>query len=275
MSLGEIGGRPIDTGNSQRRWRVRRGWRVEIDGGVGEASPLPGISRESHAEVGEALRRYLAGDRSIDLPPSARFAIETAELDRENFLGVDLDAPLRGSELGFDPGPGCGCVKLKVGPAAEWPSQRAAIDALLARRPELRVRLDFNGSLDPAEAGRIAAEISAARWPLDFVEDPTPFAQLIALPIPIAVDAAVPELLDAVVDSPASVAVLKPALLGGLRCTLELAARLRAGGMTPIVSHLLDGPIALSACGALARAIGGPLAHGVGPHPGLASYGPC
>lgn len=283
--LTEIGGRPIDAGNSQRRWTERRGWRVEIDGGAGEASPLPGVSVESHAEVGEALRRHLAGE-PVDLPPSARFAIDTAELDAAArragasiaaLLGAAPGSALRGSELGLDPGRDCRCAKIKVGPAAAWPEQRAAIDALLERRPDLRIRLDFNGSLAPGDAARIAGEIAAAGWPLDFVEDPTPFDQLPELPVPIAVDAAVPRLREAIADSPAAVAVLKPALIGGLRETLALARRLAAAGLTPIASHLLDGPIALRACGELARAIGGPLAHGVGPHPGLASYrsGPC
>jgi L-alanine-DL-glutamate epimerase-like enolase superfamily enzyme len=70
------------------------------------------------------------------------------------------------------------------------------------------------------------------------------------------------------------VVVLKPALIGGLRRTLDLARTVAAAGKTPIVSHLLDGPVALAAYAELACAIGGPLAHGVGLHPGLGSYAP-
>lgn len=283
-ALVEIGGRPIDAGNSAARWTERRGWRIEIDGGIGEASPLPGVSRETHAAVGVALSRYLE-DRRAPLPPSARFAVETAELDAAarrsgrsiaEVLGAAPKAAASGSELGPDPSPACRCAKLKVGPAAAWPEQRRAIDALVASRRDLRIRLDFNGSLTADEAGRIAAEIAAAGWPLDFVEDPTPFAELRPLPVPIAVDAVIATRggVDRAIGSPASIAVLKPALLGGLRRALDLAATFAAAGMTPIASHLLDGPIALAACAELACAIGGELAHGVGLHPGLASYEP-
>ena len=287
MSLTEIGGRSINAGDARRRWSVRRGWRIELDGGVGEASPLPGLSLETHEEVGEALSRYLAGDE-VELPPSARFAVETARADAAarrrgvsvaEILGGPSGAVARGSELGFDPSASCRCAKLKAGPAAAWPGQRAAIDALLARRPDLRIRIDFSGSLSITEAGSILDEIAAARWPIDFVEDPTPAAQLEPLPVPVAIDAAISEpggldrARELAAGGAAAVAVIKPALVGGLLAAREIAGELAAAGLAPVISHLLDGPIALAACAELACVVGGVLAHGVGVHPGLASYG--
>lgn len=282
--LSEIGGRAIDAGDSRRRWTERRGWRIEIEGGVGEASPLPGLSRETHAAVGASLRKFLAGE-TAELPPSARFAIDTARADSAarargvsvaEILGADQEA--MGSELGLAPSPRCRCAKIKAGPATAWPAQRAQIAALVDRRPELRIRIDFNGSLSIAEARDIAGEIAASGWPLDFIEDPTPAAELAPLPVPVAIDAVLvepggTERARALARcGAAAVAVIKPALLGGLWRARELASELGAIGLAPVISHLLDGPIALAACAELACAVGGELAHGVGLHPGLASY---
>lgn len=258
----------------------RRGWLVELEGGgAGEAAPLSGRSRESFEACGAALRRWLE-DRDTELPPSARFAVECAELDAAAraastsvaalLAGGPVDrAP--GSSLG-EAGPEARAIKIKVGPAKRWPEQRRAIDSLAATRPGLRVRLDFNGSLEPGEAPAILDDIAAAPWPLDFVEDPVapPAMRALEAPLPIAVDTLVgePGGVEAALELGFPIAVIKPAL-HGLRAALAAARRFAAAGMTPLVSHLMGGPVALAACAELACAIGGELAHGVGPHPGL------
>jgi L-alanine-DL-glutamate epimerase-like enolase superfamily enzyme len=64
--------------------------------------------------------------------------------------------------------------------------------------------------------------------------------------------------------------VLKPMALGGISRCINIAARARLMGLNVVISHLFDGPIALSVAGALAFAIGSPeLAQGLAPHPAL------
>jgi L-alanine-DL-glutamate epimerase-like enolase superfamily enzyme len=287
--LRAVGG-PIAAADSQRRWSERRGWIVEIDGGQGEASPLPGVSRESFADCGLALERALAGEATEPLPPAARFALETALLDDEArragtsvaaLLAGGPVAPAIGSELLGDPrdrrrpSPAAAAAKLKVGPAPAWPAQRRAIDELASDRPGLRLRLDFNGSLTLGEATAVLADIAARRWRIVFVEDPVAPADLDALdaPVPVAMDAGLAAAggIDRAIALGVEVAVIKPALFG-LEAAIAAARRLRAAGVAPVISHLLDGPIALAACAELACAVGGELAHGVGLHAGLAAY---
>ncbi|MBX3156621.1 MAG: AMP-binding protein [Deltaproteobacteria bacterium] len=62
--------------------------------------------------------------------------------------------------------------------------------------------------------------------------------------------------------------VLKPTLLGGLARCMELARR----GVPAIASHALEGPIGTAACAELARAIGGRVAAGLGPHAALDAW---
>ncbi len=61
--------------------------------------------------------------------------------------------------------------------------------------------------------------------------------------------------------------------LGGLTRCLSLARSARERGIAVVVSHLLDGPIALAAAAALALAVGSPeRAAGLEPHVGLAAW---
>jgi L-alanine-DL-glutamate epimerase-like enolase superfamily enzyme len=63
--------------------------------------------------------------------------------------------------------------------------------------------------------------------------------------------------------------------LGGLMRCRDLAARARAAGLSVVVSHLFDGPVALNAYAELALSLeSGDLASGLMPHPALDVYPP-
>lgn len=305
INVRDVGG-AATVANATQRWSHRRGLFVEVsdqDGcvGLGETSPLEGISGETL----EQARSELAGLANlgaseleeISLSSGSRFALETALLDltaRQTgasiaALLVDEPLPVQASALLGDPrGPRpfraeLVCAKLKVGPASEWRAQALAIEQLVDDRPDLALRLDFNGSLGLTEATEIVAELADRGWHIDYVEDPVSHDNLRQLhsPIDVAVDHmltqpnGVAHALELARLGRAQVAVLKPALLGGLRRTFASAEELTTK-MDVVVSHLLDGPVALAAYAELACAIAtlrSPVrAAGVGPHAALAAY---
>jgi o-succinylbenzoate synthase len=233
--------------------------------------------------------------------PSAHFALETALLDLAGQrLGLPvstllagrwptrpvplaalldgetpeaLEAGARAARLGGFP-----AVKVKV--ARPWRFD-AELEALERVRTELgahvALRLDANGAWSRAEAPvRLAA---LARFLPEFVEQPVPADQLPGwrdAPVPLAADEtlALEDGLDRLrAEGGAQVAVLKPTVLGGLLRCRTLAADARAAGMQVVVSHALEGPVALAAAAELALSLEPPpLACGLAPHAGLAAW---
>jgi o-succinylbenzoate synthase len=281
--------------------------------GCGEGSPLPGRSPESAADCARALERALAAPLSALPPtaaaaaaaiemidralPAARFALETALLDlaaqATGASVAELLAARPADQLacsavvpptGAGAPPGVTTWKVKLGDPARLDQDLADLRRALAGAPvPVRVRVDVNRRWSRAEAARYLPRLAelAADVALEWVEEPTAAADLLALgdaqPFVIALDESV---ADAEVDTEealrrglARVLVLKPAVLGGLSAAASWAARARAAGATPVVSHLFDGPVALAACAelALALALPGDPAAGLGLHAGLAS----
>jgi L-alanine-DL-glutamate epimerase-like enolase superfamily enzyme len=196
-------------------------------GGGGEASPLPNYSSDTLAACERALlalpvaelneldalsspREVLAGAQRL-LPadvPAARFALETALLDR---LGLRLQRPLwsllrecvaeqHAGNHDVDPsgtqGPlplcallscqdpglagdqarrhvaaGVRCFKLKIGPGVLQPAQERVLRCLRAELgAAVQLRLDANGSLDRATLGDTLQRL--ASYAPEFVEEP-------------------------------------------------------------------------------------------------------
>lgn len=233
--------------------------------GYGEAAPLaPGDS------IGTVLRA-LEDPRVAS--PSARFALETAELDalaRER--GVPLAAVL-GDPVAALP---CAvvlddavattapCIKIKVGPGGDLDRVRA----IAAANPHATLRLDANRTWprDTVHA-RLAA---LADLPIELVEEPCTDARTLGpLPLPLALDES---LVEHAGLAHAAAVVLKPTLLGGFAACRALAARARAAGLAAIVTHGLEGPIGTAACAALALALGGDRAAGLAAHPALDAW---
>ncbi|MDQ2644984.1 MAG: o-succinylbenzoate synthase [Myxococcota bacterium] len=305
--------------NAHTSWRERTGVVLRLtDGsgvvGQGEAAPLPGYSRETLEDATRALtaldeRRLrelasledlgeLANAVRAAIPgfvPSARFALETALLDRlaqrvrqplYRLLVPDArppaklelaalvssrDAAQRALKAGFS------TLKLKLGPS----TFDADLELLRALRRELgagvRLRLDANQSL-PGDGGHLAALAELAP---EFVEEP--FLAGLSLPrsppVPLALDESLhvpafsltPELVR---DFGVVAAVIKPGLVGGLLRGLELARDAGAVGLVPIVSHAFEGPIGFRAAQELARALGVTShAAGLAPHAALGARG--
>lgn len=230
------------------RWVVR-----EKDGifGVGEASPLPGYSRDPQA--------------------AERFAEEMAELDLQ---GQRSGLPAWRILGGEDPTPRP--VGQLVKSTADLLAAKLAgaktikIKELTLAEPaprNYRLRVDLNG--------RDQLEQAIALQP-ELIEEPQ---QIIPSPIPLALDESLAEeggferALALIDRGLVQAVVLKPMLLGGfLRC-LELAREAQKRGAAVIVTHMMDRAVAHAAATHLAFAIArGRYAHGLGLHANLDAH---
>jgi L-alanine-DL-glutamate epimerase-like enolase superfamily enzyme len=167
-------------------------------------------------------------------------------------------------------------VKVKVG-VGDFSRELGALHALRRAEPGLALRLDANQAFSLADAPRVLRALAELRPEL--VEEPIVdgfLGELTSAPVPIAADESLagpwlalePALRTGVVRA----VVLKPMALGGITRCLELAARAQALGAGVVVTHLWDGPVGLATAAALALALPGALASGLGRHPALAAY---
>jgi o-succinylbenzoate synthase len=266
--------------------------------GFGAESPAECLARggelvrmlvESDARALDAqLARVDAGAAGA---PAIRFAVETALFDlaarargvpladllaggRATRRGVALNALLQANEPDAAAiearravGDGFETLKLKVGAGdpGEDCARVRAVRAAVGNEAELR--LDANGAWDADLAIAILRELDGAN--LELAEQPVAPADVAGLArvraavlVPIAADESIadPARAAAVLEQRAAdTLVLKPAVLGGLRASLALAARARAAGVRVFVTTGLDGAIARAAALALAAALPGPL----------------
>lgn len=272
--------------------------------GHGEASPLPGYSPDTLAEVVAAFDA--SDDTLVDAaPPSARFAWETARLDlaaqragRPLARHVAGEGTLHAVACNAQPGAagdpalversraawarGVRAFKVKVG-GASWADEREALRRWRAAMPEGAVlRLDANAQWSRDEAVRVLNDLGGLG--VAFVEQPC--AELVSLgehAVPWAADESMrdPDFVAALLgDDPSprrgcAAVVLKPAELGGWFVTRTIASQAAARGLGVVVTHVMDGPIALAACCALACSLEAPpWASGLDAHPGLDAWPP-
>jgi o-succinylbenzoate synthase len=157
-------------------------------------------------------------------------------------------------------------VKLKVGalPLELDEARVAALRASVGTEP--KIRLDANGGWKEIEAEQAIARFAPYR--IELLEQPVEARDLVGLarltrasPIPIAADEALAggyAIDEILARGAASVLVLKPAALGGLRAAQRLAARAREAGMGVVVTSALDSAIGIAAALQLAAALPGP-----------------
>ncbi|WP_394830839.1 O-succinylbenzoate synthase [Pendulispora rubella] len=210
-----------DGGNSRIHWNQRGGMVLRVcerDGavGLGEASPLPGYSRDTLEACERDLERFAASlptaladpidatiPRLLDAcgvhAPAARFAIETALLDvvaRVRGLpvwavlrGADAARPLKLSAVIDDPADasraarsaierGIRTLKAKVGRAGRFDEELAALHGLRGLGP-LALRADANGAWTGDEAAQRLERMRPLG--LEFVEEPCPIDDWSAL----------------------------------------------------------------------------------------------
>lgn len=298
VDLHRAGGPIPRLANARTSWDRRDSIIVALhDGegrvGLGEIAPL-------HEPADEPLElsavRALAPTR-----PAARFAVELARLDlAAQKAGVSIDGVLEigsadeveVSALLGDPHTtdavtratrlieeGARAIKVKLGAGSvddDVTAVRALRDAI---GPEVVLIGDANGawSIDRARA----ALDRLAPVGFDYVEQPVAPDDLAALgPCAVAVFAdesmTEPETRSAVVAMPHVAGIVcKPTVIGGIAASILLAGRARASGKRVVVTHALEGPVALAGCAALALALGGIASRaGIWPHAALDAFPP-
>jgi o-succinylbenzoate synthase len=156
------------------------------------------------------------------------------------------------------------CVKLKVGLSDDLAEECArAIAVRRAIGPDVRLRLDANGKWDLPAAARFLRAVS----PLDieYVEQPVPPGDLSLLgrlqgmvDVPLAADEDVTDLDTArriIATRDASVLVLKPQRLGGIRPCLRVIEEARQAGIRCVVTTNIDAGVGTAACLHLAASL--------------------
>ncbi|TAN71996.1 MAG: o-succinylbenzoate synthase [Magnetospirillum sp.] len=272
-----------------------------IDGtvGWGDCAPLPSSGDTGHRRVFEALSTVagrLPGQPVDEIPaglapPEVGWAVETAIMDlRARRRGVGLarllaEAAVPAVAVNAALGPlDAGCVgrataalargfdlgKIKVGlaPVAEELQALRRLNRHLGGR--MRLRLDANRAWENDDARSFLAGL--AGLPVDGIEEPLADPTLDSLArlqdtvaFAVAIDESLARLgLDAVIDAGAvRRLVVKPARLGGLGRTLDLAARARDAGLELVLTSVVDSAIGLTAAAQLAAALPLPAAHGL------------
>ncbi|SEH37147.1 mandelate racemase/muconate lactonizing enzyme family protein [Magnetospirillum fulvum] len=262
---------------------LRHGWLVRVedeDSGVGwgdQPAFLPdqatdgleeGLRQQGGALQGQSLDEALAVQdiafgietalldllaRKRGLPLRRLLSSQAADRVKVNAV-ASLDGIVAMAEQGF------GIVKVKVG-LAPWPDEAAALRRL--DLPEgVTLRLDANRAWSRAEAEGFLAAM--ADLPIESLEEPLCEAEIDGLaslqsttPIALAIDESLDQIgLDSLLAAPpVRRLVLKPALLGGLRRTLSVAAAARAVGYEIVVTTYLESAIGVAAVAHLAAAL--------------------
>lgn len=285
----------------------RRGALLELtddDGltGWGDCAPLPsgGNAEAVLAVLAEYARRPASADFR-ELPPEARWAVETAQADLAaqragmplwRHLGgttgriavnaalgpLDDGAIARATEA-LEQGYVIGKIKLGIDtPDAELARLRALVGATQGR---LKLRLDANRAWADVAASRFLHAITDL--PIDCVEEPLAAptlaalaAQQAGLPYALAVDESLPQFGSSTLIAPANMGavrrlVLKPARLGGIAATRAIAQAAQAAGIEVVLTSVVDSVIGVMAAAHLAAAFSPTLAHGLGTSSWLAA----
>jgi L-alanine-DL-glutamate epimerase-like enolase superfamily enzyme len=215
-------------GLSKRTFAVLRLMRDDGTGGLGEASPLPGYSPDSMAEVSDELQRLV--DTPVDASPLAsplellvdafaahplkhpasRLAFETALLDWlghtrgepvHHVLGGDIERqPIPIADLVLEANPllwparadallAEGATHLKLKAGSDLDAEVAALQTIRRAHPTLPLRLDANRRISLEALRRHAKSLEALE--LELLEEPVAPADWPAalnLPLPFVLD---------------------------------------------------------------------------------------
>ena len=244
--------------------RGRRGLLLRVGARLGEATPLPGRSRESFDDVLRALTLGEPAPPSLDF---ARWALDAT-------FGA---APIRSQVLLDDPRSALDVARASKGRAFKL-KIRLRADAEIATElrvlaPEATIRVDANRAF-ASESDVPWDEL--ARASVEWIEEPCPGAgSLSATPIPIALDESVEEDADRAIDDARAGRVmsliLKPTLLGAT-ATLRIARACLGHGSRVVVSHAFESEVGRRAAEEIARRVAPNEIHGLHRWSGIDAY---
>lgn len=197
----------------------RKGIYIETETGWGEASPLPGFSRETYDEVLAQLQNFHS---AASLFPSIRFALDTAKNPVENHH-------VRIAHFGSD-GNFHSCIKLKLGNL----SLEDAIQLVQETIPLCNaLRVDMNRAWPFEKAQKFCDAFPENTFA--FIEEPTREIEKLKTHHPLAVDEHLREWpLEKALHYP--YVVIKPTLMGGIETIEPIISACKEKGVIPILS---------------------------------------
>ncbi len=253
--------------------RERTVWLVRIGSGWGEAAPLPGYGGEAPERCEMALERAIAGVEPDAATPCAHAAIEGARLDHAAHLA---GRPLGGmtgavicNRLATSDGEALGGGTVKLKSCGDPVADAGRLRSLRAREPDLRLRLDANGSWDLPGAHAFARLAGSL---VEYVEQPLPAgdlagcAELRQAGLRIALDEGVrgqDDLARAIACRACDAVVLKPNWLGGWSATSGVIAMAQLAGLQVVLSSALGSVVERAHAAHLALCLGLPGPHGL------------
>jgi o-succinylbenzoate synthase len=221
-------------------WRGLVSWAASI--------PAQRVEPCARGAVVNAMATLAAGARPLHqmlLPASTGVASVNA------MVGAGVDDLATWGRQRLDEG--FRVLKCKVG-AGPWEEEQRRLQELrhALRRRTWLLRLDANGAWSREEAAHALESLRG--WPVDCVEQPVAADDhegLMSLarrsPVPVAADEALhlgPAAWDRLVRrGGVQVAVLKPALLGGVDVAWEAVRRVQRAGLRVVVTTALDGAL--------------------------------
>ncbi|MBO6575367.1 MAG: o-succinylbenzoate synthase [Rhodothermales bacterium] len=280
--------RPIRLGDVLLR--ARTGWLLRISDnkgnvGWGEASPLPGFSRETAEQAERDLMRVPPRIARGDFHPglmdcsSVRFALELATADlaahrkgltlakafhpfarEKQSLNAVLLADEPVDEAHSAVRAGYRALKMKVGHRSVVEDSNRVRSVIEAVGDRASVRLDANRAWSDGDAERFWEMVHDL--PIEYVEEPLSnpagLRRLAIQGMPVAIDESVvgldPNELRRM--NWLKAAVLKPTIIGGIRKAKVYADRALKAGIKPVISSSMETGIGLRALAALAASIG-------------------
>ncbi len=257
-------------------------------GGVGEAAPLEGFSRENIKEVHYALEGFKQSidGESLDREdllslvhihtediPSARFALETAVFDllaqaECKPMSIFLN-PHAYTEIAVNgiagihmPGDGFKVMKVKVGFRDLSDETQHMVMLTKSFGEDTLFRLDANGSFNLTQAIRFCKEMEA--FNIDYIEQPLPVDNIKELPalrhntdIPIALDESLTDFNSAekiIKMQAADIFVIKPMVSGGFTECKKIIDLAKAENIRTVITSSIETSIGRTACLHLAAA---------------------
>jgi len=197
----------------------RRGVYIETATGWGEASPLPGFSRETYDQVLEQLQNF---NREASLFPSVRFALDTAKNPIENH---NVRIAHFGSDGNFHE-----CIKIKLA-SLTLDEALDLVNKTLPLCDELRVDMNRAWPLEKAQKFCDAFPENT----FAFIEEPTREIEKLKTHHPLAVDEHLREWpLEKALRYP--YVVIKPTLMGGIETIEPVVSACKENSVTPILS---------------------------------------
>ena len=255
----------------ERHGRLRR---LQTDDGLtgwGDCAPLPefGIDEAAATAFAEETARLDITARRARLPLGSWLAGAPPRRSVAVNAALGAISTLTDAALAEAIAARFTILKLKVG-GASIAAEIARLQEICAALPAgVRLRLDANGAWDEVSATAFLA--ACASLPVEGLEEPLRTPTLEALrrlqenvPFRLALDESMH-----LVDNdfwrapPVGRLIIKPARLGGLLASMQLALRARKANVECIVTASLESACGLTACAHLAAAIAPEACHGL------------